>query len=643
MTSKVNVDQIEIPIEIICGWQTITNLLAAIVAVPAVLVMHLHRHHLEVFCCNDNCDHPFNIGDTHALGAGYYCEHVIEQRTLLRVSDAKQSLVWQHNPDLKYGLVAYLGVPLRWPSGEVFGTLCLLDSAPNPFDETFLSLIETFRDSIESQLTILHQKEQLSLINQELSNRVETRTKDLVELNYSLNKEIGKRKAAEEKVRYQNHHDAGTGFLNRIGLEQTLQQRLDKRSSDWQIVVFHIGFANGSSVQSKLGYRAWEQILIHYRQRLKLAAYDAITARPTSNDLVMAFRVKQSQLKDSSEEICRQLVKISHSEFELDGNRIHLHAYIGISHSGIRSGDTNDRAEILLQQAQEAMRSCKDLGLKFSYHTQDVADFHQQLNQWENYLLKAIRDNHILLYFQPKVSPITKRWTGAEALLRWRHPVLGDISNESLIHIAERNGLIFEVGSFVLRSAIKKCAPWLSYVEDFKISVNVSAIQLRNPQFAEQVESILREYAMPAKNLELEITESSLIADEHAAFNSLSALHALGVTLSLDDFGTGYATFNYLKKFPFDAIKIDKSFIQHLDVSDNDREIVHSIVYVAKKLKLSVTVEGIENQFHEDFIVREGCEHGQGFYYGKPMTAEAFERSLITQTRFDCYPITTES
>lgn len=639
MTPKVNVDQIEIPIEIVCGWQTIANLLSEIVTVPVALVMRVHSDRLEVFCCNDNQPHPFHIGDTQELGRGFYCEYVINYQTGLKVINAEQDLVWHQNPDLEYGLVAYLGVPLRWPSGEVFGTLCLLDTAPNQFDDTFTNLLESFRESIESQMTILYQKEQLSLINQDLCNRVETRTKDLVELNYSLNKEIGKRKAAEEKVRYQNHHDSGTGFLNRLGLEQTLQSLVDNRSKSSEIAIFHVGFANGSSVQSKHGYHAWEQILIHFRQRLNhLSHFEFITARPSSNDLVFAFNVEQQHLDEVSEEICRQLVKVSHSEFELDGARIHLHAYIGISTTPV-----SHVAQTLLKQAQEAMRSCKDLGHKFNYHSQAVADFHQELNQLENYLLKAIRDDDILLYFQPKVSPITKRWTGAEALLRWRHPVLGDISNESLIHIAERNGLIFEVGSFVLRSAIKKSSAWINYVADFKISVNVSAVQLRNPQFAQQVESILLEHRFPAKNLELEITESSLIADEDAALNTLTSLHSLGVTLSLDDFGTGYATFNYLKKFPFDAIKIDKSFIQHLDKSDNDREIVHSIVYVAKKLKLFVTVEGIENQFHEDFIIQEGCEYGQGFYYGKPMTGESFERSLMTQTRFDCSPMASES
>ena len=201
--------------------------------------------------------------------------------------------------------------------------------------------------------------------------------------------------------------------------------------------------------------------------------------------------------------------------------------------------------------------------------------------------------------------------------------------------MAEQNGLIFEVGTFVLRSAIQKAAEWATQVSNFKIAVNISAVQLKNPHFAEQIQDLLEAYQLPVEYLELEVTESGLIADESTASNTLAALHKLGVTLSLDDFGTGYSSFNYLKKFPFDAIKVDKSFIQQLDNCEEDKEIVRSIISVAKKLNLQVTVEGIENISHEEFIIKEGCEFGQGFFYGKPMPCEEFEVNLLNQQTGD--------
>ena len=154
---------------------------------------------------------------------------------------------------------------------------------------------------------------------------------------------------------------------------------------------------------------------------------------------------------------------------------------------------------------------------------------------------------------------------------------------------------------------------------------------MKNPHFIEQIEDLLNAYQLPAKFLELEVTESGLIADEVTARNTLIALNNLGVTLSLDDFGTGYSSFNYLKKFPFDAIKVDKSFVQQLDESEEDKEIVRSIIHVAKKLNLIVTVEGIESETHEDFIISEGCEYGQGYFYGKPMPCDEFETGLLRQ------------
>ena len=205
--------------------------------------------------------------------------------------------------------------------------------------------------------------------------------------------------------------------------------------------------------------------------------------------------------------------------------------------------------------------------------------------------------------------------------------------------MAEQNGLIFEVGNFVLRAAIEKASQWVKLVDNFKMAINVSAVQLKNVQFAEQIRELLTTYQLPAQYLELEVTESCLIADEVVASNTLRVLHELGVTLSLDDFGTGYASFSYLKKFPFDCIKIDKSFVQQLENSDEDKEIVRSIIHVAKKLKLKVILEGIENQNQEDFIISEGCDFGQGYFYGRPMPCDEFEIGLLNQN----YPHTFET
>ncbi|MGD8120878.1 sensor domain-containing phosphodiesterase [Vibrio sp. TRT 2004] len=625
--SKLNTDNMVIPDEMSSGWQVIVNLLAEIISVPAALIMRVHKEHIEVFSVNNNNAHPYHIGDKEGLGQGLYCETVINESRLLLVPNASKDSQWQNNPDMKFGMLAYCGLPLRWPNGKMFGTICALDNIENPFNQTYQQLLMSFRDSIEAQLKTVFQNYHLQQLNSELESRVQTRTQDLVKLNFSLNQEIDKRRAAERQVRYQQLHDLGTGFLNRSALESEAS-RLIQNVSDNQfrkVGVLHVGFTNGRRIQSKYGYSTWEHILIEFRQRLhQHSALNVITARPSSTDLVFIFET--NSYDSDIYLLCQELVDVSQSKFTVEGESLHLHSYIGVA-----SSDESQCAKSLLKYASEAMQSCKDSGHKFSFYSQDISDTQKNISQLESYLLQAVRNDDLLLYFQPKVSPETHRWVGAEALLRWRHPILGDISNETLIHLAEQNGLIFEVGSFVLRSAIQKAAEWSAKVDNFRVSVNVSAVQLQSPQFVNQIEDLLTAYELPARYLELEITESGLIADEVVARNTLQSLNKLGVTLSLDDFGTGYASFNYLKKFPFDAIKIDKSFVHQLDESEQDKEIMRSIISIAQKLSLQVTVEGIENEKHEAFIITEGCDIGQGYLYGKPMPYDEFENNLYNQ------------
>ena len=530
-------------------------------------------------------------------------------------------------PPFELGLVSYCGIPLLWPNGEIFGTICILDSKENHYTPTYIKLLESFRTSIESQLKTLFQHAKLAQMNRDLKNRVYTRTKDLASLNYSLNQEIDKRKAAEQKINFQKKHDLGTGFLNRNAFESRLNHKLSsqRRLIDCSFAVIHIGFTNGRRIQARYGYNALDKVLVEYRKRIdSISDIDVLTGRPTSVDLVLAFSVKD--LHHRLEELCQTLVKVGHSEFDIDKDKVHLHAFIGIA-----TTNSEDDAESILQKSSEAMLACKDSGQKFAYYSQSHTDEQSHINKIEGYLLQAVRNDDLMLYFQPKVCPLTHRWVGAEALLRWRHPVLGDISNETLIHMAEQNGLIFEVGSFVLRNAIEKAKEWSEYVEDFKMAVNVSAVQLKNAHFAEQVVHLLETYHLEPHFLELEVTESGLIADELVAKNTLETLHDIGVTLSLDDFGTGYASFSYLKKFPFDAIKIDKSFIDQVLDSSEDSEIVRSIVQIAKKLDLKVMIEGIESEVQEQFIIDEGCDVGQGYLYGRPMSCQEFEHSLVNQ------------
>ncbi|WP_117233982.1 GGDEF and EAL domain-containing protein [Vibrio maerlii] len=621
--SKVDPHQIEIPDSMSEGWSKIVNLLAEITNVPSALIMRIHPNEIEVFSSNDNKVTPYSIGDKESLGQGLYCETVVSTQRELIVPNALKDPDWDSNPDIKLGMISYCGIPLNWPNGEPFGTMCILDDKENHYSELYRNLLSSFRVAVESQLTTLYQHAKLINLNRELKYRVNTRTKDLANLNYSLTQEIDRRKAAEHQLTFQKFHDIGTGFLNRMALENELNEKLLNSVNKSNVAVIHIGFNNGQRIQTKYGHQTLDQLLVMFRERVgNFGDFTIVTARRSSTDLVLI--VDALDMSSALNTLCNRMVEVAQSEFFIDSIKLHLNAYIGIS----TSIDTQLPNE-LLQFAHEAMLACKDSGHKFAFYAESNTHCQSQINQIENSLLQAVRRDELMLYFQPKVEPGTNRWVGAEALLRWSHPLLGEVSNETLIRMAEQNGLIFEVGTFVLRSAIEKAAAWSKVIDDFKIAINVSAVQLKNEHFAGQVASLLEHYKVDARFLEIEVTESGLISDESTSSNTLEKLHKLGVTLSLDDFGTGYASFSYLKKYPFDCIKIDRLFVTNLKENKQDREIIRSIISIAKKLDLKVVIEGVESKEHENFIVQEGCDFGQGYFYGKPMPSDEFERSFI--------------
>lgn len=623
--SKIDVSQIEIPAYMQKSWQQIVNLVAELSDVPSALIMQVHRHSIEVYKASDSANTPYKESECEPLDGKLYCETVVEEQRSLTVPNALKDPKWANNPDVKLGMIAYYGIPLNLPNGDPFGTICILDNKENHFSPTIKSLLDSFRESVESQLALIYQQYQLEQTNKELRNRVQSRTQDLASLNFSLGTEIDRRKAAEQKVLYQQSHDLGTGFLNRLALIDEAQTLLGQmKSTDSTLAFVHVGFTNGRRLLAKHGYEVFDTVLKEYRKRVGfIDVLHSITTRTSTIDLVFALEIEESQ--HNLESLCQRLVDIYQSEFFINGQPLHLHAFIGVA----TSYDA-DNANLMLKHAGEAMLACKDSGKKYAFYANSNITTPTN-NQLESYLLQAVRNDDLTLYFQPKVSPRNGYWLGAEALLRWNHPVLGQVSNDSLIQLAEKNGLIFEVGNYVLRSAIQRAAEWTKYMKDFRVAINVSAVQLRDPNFVEQIEQLLDYYKLNPKCLELEVTETSLIADEFLAGQTLRKLHGLGVTLSLDDFGTGYSSFSYLKKYPFDCIKIDKSFINQISGSEQDKEIIRSIIHVAKKLKLKVVMEGVESHDQEQFILDEGCDYVQGYLYGKPMNTHEFENSLITK------------
>jgi EAL domain-containing protein (putative c-di-GMP-specific phosphodiesterase class I) len=287
-------------------------------------------------------------------------------------------------------------------------------------------------------------------------------------------------------------------------------------------------------------------------------------------------------------------------------------------------------AETLLKNADAAMYRAKARGRNsFHFFTTEINAALGERLALEDGLRQALERGEFLLDYQPKVELTTGRLIGAEALLRWRHPELGLLSPARFIPVAEETGLIVPLGAWVLRAACTQAQRWRARgLELDTVAVNISTRQFRNRDLVDQVAAVLAQTGLPAGCLDLEITESLMMENVEEFIARLRALKELGVQLSVDDFGTGYSSLNYLKQFPVDRLKIDRSFVRDIASDRGDGAIVQAVIQLGHILGLAVTAEGVETAEQLAFLRRHGCDEGQGFYFSKPLHPADFEELL---------------
>lgn len=249
----------------------------------------------------------------------------------------------------------------------------------------------------------------------------------------------------------------------------------------------------------------------------------------------------------------------------------------------------------------------------------------------ENDLRKALESNQLVLYYQPQVHIASGEIVGVEALIRWKHPEQGFISPAEFIPLAEETGLIISIGQWVLHTACSQCRDWQdSGYPPFRVAVNLSMLQLRQENLVDTIAQALKEAGLDSQYLEIEITESMAMQNVEMLIKKLKALKDLGIGISIDDFGTGYSSFNYLKQFPIDTLKIDRSFIRDISGSEDDAAIVQAIIAMAHSLKLTVLAEGVEMNDQLEFLKQQKCDRIQGYLFSPPLAAEDFEKLLCS-------------
>ncbi len=439
------------------------------------------------------------------------------------------------------------------------------------------------------------------------------------------------RSRAAARLAHQALHDPLTGLPNRTLLAEHLQAALARATRRQEpVVLLYLDLDDFKVVNDSLGHRAGDQLLLAVARRLRECLRPGDTTARLGGD---EFTVLLADLTSTHEaiEVAERLRERLRAPFALDGHRIVVDASIGIADSA--SGGAT--AEELLRSADLAMYEAKRQGKAGHQVFASAMDQRARRRlELEADLRAALDHQEFQLYYQPILDLDTGVIFQLEALVRWQHPRRGLLLPAEFISLAEDTGLIVPLGAWILAEACRQAAVWQGrhHRRPLGVSVNLSARQLRQPDLAAQVAQTLAETGLDPGRLRVEITESSMVQDPEVAIATLRALRKLGVHLAVDDFGTGFATLSSLKQLPVDGLKIDRSFVDGLGRDAQDTAIVHAVIAFAKMLGLYVTAEGIETAEQLEQLRALGCEHGQGYYFAKPLPATGVEALLGATT-----------
>ena len=441
--------------------------------------------------------------------------------------------------------------------------------------------------------------------------------------------DITERKRAEARIAFLAQHDGLTGLPNRNLLLQQMDDILaHTRRSGEKVAVLVLGLDNFKAVNDSLGHGVGDKLLRAVAKRLSSTLREGDTLARLNSD---EFAMIQSGLTRPEDAVLmsRRLLDAIDDPFLLDGQSVVIGATIGIA---MAPGD-GDESEALLKNADMALSRAKnDCRGTFSFFEPSMDARAQIRRKIETELRDAIEDDRLQPYYQPLIDLSAGRITGFEALVRWPHPERGMISPGEFIPVAEETGLINAVGGLMLRRACKDAATW---PDDVRVAVNLSPLQFRSGNLLSIVMDALKQSGLPAKRLELEITETLLLEKSGQVLATLHALRALGVRISMDDFGTGYSSLSYLRSFPFDKIKIDQSFVRDLGANREAQAIIRSIVSLGKGLGVTITAEGVETEAELSCLRAEGCHEGQGFLFSRARPNEEIVQLLRAQRGAD--------
>jgi diguanylate cyclase (GGDEF)-like protein/PAS domain S-box-containing protein len=446
----------------------------------------------------------------------------------------------------------------------------------------------------------------------------------------TIGTDISDRKIAENELReqqsrldYMTFHDSLTALPNRSLFYDRIYHGIARaKRSNNRVALMLLDIDRFKNINDSLGHEAGDLMLKTIATRLNETVRDMDTvARLGGDEFVVVLEGVQGM--DDISLVANKLLDNLAVPMIISDHSITSTVSIGIS---IFPDDGLD-ADELLKHADIAMYKAKEAGKNnYQYYTKGMNASAVNYLLLENDLRGALELNQFVLHYQPQIDLATGALTGIEALVRWQHPNRGLVPPAHFIPLAEETGLIVPIGDWVLREACRQHKCWMDAGKSVgTMSVNLSPRQFRQKNFPGKVESILRDTGLKPEHLELEITESCAMEHANETINQLTQLNRMGMFLAIDDFGTGYSSLAYLQRFPIQKLKIDRSFVNDIQADDSDAAITKTIITLAHSMKLRVVAEGIETRLQADWLKAQGCDHGQGFLYAKPMTPSQFE------------------
>ena len=478
-----------------------------------------------------------------------------------------------------------------------------------------LARVITQIDRKRAEEKIQQMNEELSRANEALECRVSDRTRDLVQANHQLRGEMEQREKSQANIMHLAHHDALTGLGNRLLLHKQLSDAVAYRQRHGgSLAVLFIDLDGFKTINDTLGHSTGDSVLKHLASRLRNTLREGDHIGRLGGDEFAIIQIGDEQPNEATA-LAARLIEIIKAPFSIDNQRLVIGASIGIA---VAEGDYQDPDQ-LVRAADLAMYRAKAEGRgRFRLFEPEFDRQVQDRRNLEVAFRAAVDQDALEIHYQPLVNLRTGRISGFEALSRWKDPQRGFVPPDTFIALAEEIGLIGIIGERILKRA---CAEAASWPQPISVAVNLSPAQFGSDHLVTAVKDALATSGLPASRLELEITESIFLQGSESNLATLSQLAGLGVRISMDDFGTGYSSLSYLRSFPFDKIKIDKSFISDLATSQSSVAIVRAVCGLARSFGASTTAEGVETDEQLTQIIAEGCTEVQGYIFSKPIPA----------------------